>query len=59
MEQKDVVTAFVSQRDVFVSLPTSGSELCYVCLPDLPCYPLECAYIPYVLTQHKWEMVLV
>ena len=46
MEQKDAVTAFVSGRDVFVSLPTSGGELCYVCLPNLPSYALACAYTP-------------
>ena len=33
MEQKDAVTAFVSGRDVFISLPTNGgTSLCYACL---------------------------
>ena len=33
LEQKDAATAFVSGRDVFISLPTSGSKPLYcVCL---------------------------
>ena len=46
-EQKDAVTAFISGRNAFVSLPRSGSKLlCYVCLPNLLCYMLThvCIY---------------
>ena len=33
-EQEDVVTAFLSGRDVFSILPTGfGKTLCYACLP--------------------------
>ena len=33
-EQEDVVTAFLSGRDVFLILPTGfGKTLCYACLP--------------------------
>ena len=57
MEQKHAVTAFISRMDVFISLSTSGSKLlCYVCLPNLPCYMLTHACISTVviimLTQH-------
>ena len=35
-EQKDALVAFVSGRDVFVSLPTGFSKsLCYSCLPGV------------------------
>ena len=35
-KQKEAVVAFVSGRDVFVSLPTGyGKSLCYSCLPCL------------------------
>ena len=34
-KQKEAVVAFVSGKDVFVSLPTGYGKLCYVCLPFL------------------------